>query len=68
VCDAFVADHALSTPDQHLVLGSAAFWGLVGPPDAALRAHYHEKVGGRSAVCVCVCVWRGGAQIYVYMS
>lgn len=51
VCEAAAADHTLSATDQHLVLGSAAFWQLVGPADAALRAHFHEKVqGGRCGI------------------
>ncbi|KAI3439027.1 hypothetical protein D9Q98_001438 [Chlorella vulgaris] len=43
LCEAHVAEHTLSSPDQHLVLGSSAFWQLVGPTDCALRAHFHEK-------------------------
>jgi len=46
VCEATATDHTLSPTDQHLVLGTAAFWQLVGPADAALRAHFHEKVRG----------------------
>lgn len=44
MCEAAATDHTLSPTDQHLVLGTAAFWQLVGPADAALRAHFHEKV------------------------
>lgn len=44
MCDAYVTDHSLTMVDQHLILGTAGFWRLVGPADCALRAHFHEKV------------------------
>ncbi|PRW59267.1 phosphatase 2C 3 [Chlorella sorokiniana] len=47
VCEAAATDHTLSPTDQHLVIGTAAFWQLVGPADAALRAHFHEKFAKR---------------------
>ena len=60
ICEAFVTDHTLTGADQHLVLGSSAFWDLVGPADCALRAHFHEKV---SSICcsrlVCMYAYQG---------
>lgn len=52
VCEAHATDHALTPTDQHLVMGTSAFWHLVGPADCALRAHFHEKVR-----CGCAVGW-----------
>ena len=47
-CVAEAAEHRLTPTDQHLVLGSSGLWEVLGPQDAALRAHFYEKVGGRA--------------------
>lgn len=44
-CAAEVTEHRLTPTDQHLVLGSAGLWDVLGPQDAALLAHFYEKVG-----------------------
>ena len=42
-CEADVTVAKLSPGDQHLILGSSGFWDVVGPGDAALRAHLYER-------------------------
>lgn len=44
-CHVRVATRRLTPLDEHLLLGSATFWDLVSPDDAALRSHLHLKVG-----------------------
>ena len=43
-CHVRVATRRLLPQDEHILLGSETFWGLVSPGDAALRSHLHLKV------------------------
>lgn len=50
-CHVRVATRRLTPLDEHILLGSETFWGLVSPDDAALRSHLHLKVrASRSGV------------------
>jgi len=42
---AHIVEQRLHAGDEHLVIASQGLWEVVSPDDAALRMHFHLKVG-----------------------
>ncbi len=42
---AHIVEQRLHAGDEHLVIASLGLWEVVSPDDAALRMHFHLKVG-----------------------